>query len=149
MNIVSATINDLNIVAPLFDRYRVFYEKASDLDGAVAFLSDRLRNNESVIYLAKDDDGKGLGFIQLYPLFSSTRMSRLWLLNDLFVDPSARRKGIAKLLLERAKEHCRTTKARGFFLETGADNKEGNALYPAAGMTLNDDHNFYYWNVVD
>ncbi len=149
MNIVRATIKDLNTVAPLFDSYRVFYKKDSDLGGAMTFLSDRLRNNESVIYLAQDEEGNGLGFIQLYPLFSSTRMSRLWLLNDLFVAPDARRQGIAKLLLERAKEHCRATDARGFFLETGVDNKEGNALYPAAGMTLNDDHNFYYWNVVD
>lgn len=149
MKIIRATLNNLDTISSLFDSYRVFYEKASDLDGAKVFLSDRLTNNESVIYLAQDDDGKGLGFIQLYPLFSSTRMSRLWLLNDLFVDTSARRQGIAKVLLERAKEHCKETNARGFFLETGVDNKEGNALYPAAGMTLNDDHNFYYWNVVD
>ena len=149
MKIIRATLNNLDTISSLFDSYRVFYEKASDLDGAKVFLSDRLTNNESVIYLAQDDEGKGLGFIQLYPLFSSTRMSRLWLLNDLFVDTSARRQGIAKVLLERAKEHCKETNARGFFLETGVDNKEGNALYPAAGMTLNDDHNFYYWNVVD
>jgi len=105
-----------------------------------------MENKESEIYLAFDEAEQAVGFIQLYPLFSSTRMSRLWLLNDLYVDKSARRKGFAKALLEKAKEHCHETKAAGFFLETGADNMEGNALYPAAGMTLNDDHNFYYWN---
>ena len=149
MNIVTASIDDLHIVTPLFDAYRVFYKKDSDLQAAETFIKERLTNNESTIFLALDTLGKGLGFIQLYPLFSSTRMSRLWLLNDLFVAPDSRRQGIAKLLLERAKEHCRATNARGFFLETGVGNKEGNALYPAAGMTLNDDHNFYYWNVVD
>lgn len=148
-SIQSITINDLDKVYPLFDAYRVFYKKDSDMEGAKNFLKERLENNESVIYLATDDSHNAVGFIQLYPLFSSTRMSRLWLLNDLFVDPGARRKGIAKQLLERAKQHCHETKARGFFLETGIDNMEGNALYPAAGMTLNDDHNFYYWNVVD
>ena len=149
MNITKATIKDLETIASLFDAYRVFYEKEPDLEGAKVFLSDRLKNNESVIYLAQDDASKGLGFIQLYPLFSSTRMSRLWLLNDLFVSPAARRQGIAKLLLERAKQHCKETSAAGFFLETGVENKEGNALYPTVGMTLNDDHNFYYWDVVD
>jgi len=141
------TIHDLDKLYPLFDAYRVFYEKDSDMEGAKNFLKERLKNNESVIYQAMDDAKNVLGFIQLYPLFSSTRMSRLWLLNDLFVDPSARRQGIAKQLLERAKQHCQETKACGFFLETGVDNLEGNALYPAAGMTLNDDHNFYYWDV--
>ena len=119
------------------------------MEGAKNFLKERLENNESVIYQATDNSKNTVGFIQLYPLFSSTRMSRLWLLNDLFVSPDARRQGIAKLLLERAKEHCRSTKAAGFFLETDIENKEGNALYPAVGMTLNDDHNFYYWNVMD
>ena len=67
----------------------------------------------------------------------------------MFVDRCVRRKGIARQLLERAKQHCHETKARGFFLETGIDNMEGNALHPAAGMTLNDDHNFFYWDVVN
>ena len=144
-----ASLQDLNQISSLFDAYRVFYEKESDLEGAQSFLKDRLENNESVIYLAIDDANNAVGFIQLYPLFSSTRMARLWLLNDLFVDPNARRQGIAKQLLEKAKQHCRESKACGFFLETGVDNVEGNALYPAAGMTLNDDHNFYYWDVVN
>jgi len=146
-SIRKATVQDLDLISPLFDAYRVFYEKDSDMKGAKNFLKERLENNESVIYLAMEDDKNAVGFIQLYPLFSSTRMARLWLLNDLFVDPSARRKGIAKQLLEKAKQHCHKTKACGFFLETGVDNIEGNALYPAAGMTLNDDHNFYYWDV--
>ncbi len=144
-----ASLQDLEIIAPLFDAYRVFYEKESDLDGARNFISQRLEQQESTIFLALDEEDKAVGFIQLYPLFSSTRMKRLWLLNDLYVDASARRKGFAKALLQQAKQFSHESGARGFFLETGADNREGNALYPAVGMTLNDDHNFYYWNTED
>ena len=144
-----ASIEDLDIIVSLFDAYRVFYKKESDLNGAKNFIGSRLNNNESTIFLAFNESNKAVGFIQLYPLFSSTRMARLWLLNDLYVDKANRRKGIAKELLERAKEFSRETNARGFFLETGVDNMGANALYPAVGMTLNDDHNFYYWNVVD
>ena len=144
-----ATIQDLEDIVPLFNAYRIFYGKDSDLDGAQDFISQRLEHNESTIFLAFDQANQAVGFIQLYPLFSSTRMSRLWLLNDLYVDMRARRKGFAKALLEHAKQFCQENGAAGFFLETGADNKEGNALYPAAGMTLNDDHNFYYWNTED
>ena len=142
INIRRASANDLPIVAPLFDAYRVFYKKESDLAAANSFLKERLENSESVIFLALENE-TAAGFIQLYPLFSSTRMAKLWLLNDLFVDSNFRRKGIAKSLLEQAKKHCLETKACGFFLETGVDNLEGNHLYPDAGMTLNDDHNFY------
>lgn len=146
-NIKQASIEDLDLIVPLFDAYRVFYKKESDLGGAESFIKQRLENNESTIFLAFDESQNAVGFIQLYPLFSSTRMSRLWLLNDLYIDPSARRKGLAKSLLDQAKQYCLETKASGFFLETAADNIEGNSLYPAAGMTLNHDHNFYYWDV--
>ena len=112
-----ASLQDLNQISSLFDAYRVFYEKESNLEGAQSFLKGRLENNESVIYLAIDDSNNAVGFIQLYPLFSSTRMAILWLLNDLFVDPNARRQGIAKQLLERAKQHCRESEACGFFLD--------------------------------
>jgi len=141
-----ATIQDLDLIVPLFDAYRVFYNKESDIVGANDFIQQRLEHQESTIFLAFDEANQAVGFIQLYPLFSSTNMQRLWLLNDLYVDASARRKGFAKALLDQAKQFSQETGARGFFLETGADNKEGNALYPAVGMTLNDDHNFYYWN---
>ena len=84
INIRRASANDLSMVAPLFDAYRVFYKKDSDLAAANSFLKERLENSESFIFLALDDNGAAAGFIQLYPLFSSTRMARLWLLNDLF-----------------------------------------------------------------
>jgi len=147
MRIIKVDIDKLDLVTPLFDAYRVFYQQQSDQLGAVTFLKERIENNESVIFLAVDEHDNAAGFVQLYPLFSSTRMQRLWLLNDLYVESDYRRMGIAKLLLERAKAHCVETGARGFFLETGMDNVEGNKLYPAVGMTLNDDNNFYWWDV--
>jgi len=141
-----ATIQDLDLIVPLFDDYRVFYNKESDIVGANDFIQQRLEHQESTIFLAFNEENQAVGFIQLYPLFSSTNMQRLWLLNDLYIEADARRKGFAKALLNQAKQFSYETGARGFFLETGADNEEGNALYPAVGMTLNDDHNFYYWN---
>ncbi len=149
INIKKASLADLKHVVPLFDAYRIFYGKESNLLAAESFLSERLTNNESIIYIARNAEDKAVGFIQLYPLFSSTRMQRLWLLNDLYVDASARRQGIARKLIDQAKQLSQATKSRGFFLETGVDNHEGNSLYPAAGMTLNKESNYYFWNVVD
>ena len=90
-----ATILDLDTLAPLFDGYRQFYGQPADLARAHDFLAERVHQHESLILLARDEHGEGLGFTQLYPLFSSVRTVRTWLLNDLFVVPSARRQGVA------------------------------------------------------
>lgn len=145
MRISQATLNDLEELNHLFDAYRVFYKKESDKKRSKAFLKARLENSESVIFMSRDEAGIATGFTQLYPLFSSTRMERVWLLNDLFVEPKYRGMGFSKALIEAAKELCRTTGAAGMTLETAKDNHIGNQLYPATGWTLDTEHNFYYW----
>lgn len=147
MNIEKATLSDLEELNELFDGYRVFYEKESNKEGSKEFLKDRIKNKESVIFIARNSDGVATGFVQLYPLFSSTRMRKFWLLNDLYVDKKYRGQGFSKRLIERSKELCRETKACGMMLETAKDNHVGNQLYPVTGWTLDEDHNFYTWDV--
>lgn len=143
--IKQVTITDLEIVAPLFDAYRQFYDKKSDIEGAKEFLIERIANNESVIYLAFDENEKAAGFVQLYPLFSSTRMKRFWMLNDLFVSPEFRGQGFSRELIEEAKSLCRKTDACAMLLETSVTNEIGNSLYPSADFQLRNDANFYEW----
>ncbi|MEW9573094.1 N-acetyltransferase family protein [Rhodanobacter sp. Si-c] len=128
-----ATFHDLDSLVPLFDGYRQFYGKASDEAGAREFLTARLRLNESMILLARDGHGAALGFTQLYPLFSSVRMVRTWLLNDLFVAASARRRGVAKALLEAAATQTRNLGAASLSLSTAHDNLAAQALYESLG----------------
>ena len=127
-----ATLEDLDLVAPLFDGYRRFYGQAADIPRAQAFLRERLERNESTILLAMRD-GTAAGFTQLYPLFSSVRTARLWLLNDLFVAEHARRGGVARALLDAAVAFAREQGAAGVMLETMRDNAPARALYRAAG----------------
>jgi GNAT superfamily N-acetyltransferase len=131
----------------LFDQYRIFYKKSSDINGAKKFLQDRITKNESVIFVSINEENAMTGFTQLYPLFSSTRMKRLWLLNDLFVDSKYRGQGISVALIDKAKEHCRITNACGLMLETTKTNDIGNNLYPKTGFVLDQDHNYYSWDV--
>lgn len=139
-----ATINHLNELSILFDTYRQFYNKESDIDSSKVFLAERINQNESKIFIAFDNE-EAVGFIQLYPLFSSTRMKRFWILNDLFVSSKWRGKGFSKALIEEAKELCYQTNACGMLLETSVTNTIGNNLYPAMGFVLRDDANFYEW----
>ncbi|WP_066222196.1 GNAT family N-acetyltransferase [Formosa haliotis] len=146
MSIRKAVEGDLKCVAELFDAYRVFYEKESDVEGAEHFLAERFKNKDSELFVAQNESGKLIGFVQLYPLFSSTRMQKLWLLNDLFVQPEYRGQGVSVNLIERAKQLVKDTKACGMFLETGKSNEIGNNLYPKTGFILNGGSNYYEWN---
>lgn len=145
MRIRKATIEDLTLLSALFDQYRMFYNKESNIEEGKKFLSERIIKNESVIYVAEDDNKTLGGFIQLYPLFSSTRMKKLWLLNDLFVNENFRGKQISVALINKAKDLVRETNACQLSLETSKTNDIGNQLYPKTGFVLDQENNHYYW----
>ena len=132
---------DLDALALLFDAYRQFYGQASDVPRARDWLRERLRFGESMVLVAKRV-GSTVGFVQLYPMFSSVRTAKTWILNDLFVDASARRKGVARALLDAAAAFAREDGAMGISLETHQDNDAARALYRAAGW--NEDATQWY-----
>lgn len=139
-----ANEKDVKSVSELFDAYRVFYKKNSDIVSATEFLTERMRKRESVIFIA-EVGYVASGFIQLYPLFSSTRMKRLWLLNDLFVNNRYRKMGLGEQLIDRAKEFARSTDSCGLLLETSKSNTAANNLYVRTNFTVSTEENFYTW----
>lgn len=137
INIIQAEGIDTGRVAPLFDLYRQFYEQAGDPDAARVFIGERLGNDESVIFLALNCEGgaeEPAGFVQLYPIFSSVSMIRVWLLNDLFVHPDHRRHGVGRQLMDRAIAHARETGYERLELATAMDNHEARQLYESIGF---------------
>ncbi|WP_312076380.1 GNAT family N-acetyltransferase [Chryseobacterium sp.] len=144
-NTRKATIQDLKQLAELFDQYRIFYHKDSDISAAEEFLKERIQKEDSEIFVA-ENEGKLVGFVQLYPLFSSTRMKRYWLLNDLYVNENFRGKGFSKELIFEAQEMAKSTNSAGILLETGKSNDIGNKLYPSCGFEIYDEVNFYEWS---
>ena len=144
--IKKAVIEDLEAVVQLFDEYRIFYGYSSDITNARKFIADRIISNDSEIFICFNEANRVVGFVQLYPLFSSTRMKKLWLLNDLYVDVYNRNKGYSIQLITKAKELCRLTNACGIMLETSKENTVGNSLYPKAGFRLDNEHNYYNWD---
>ncbi|HWI23635.1 MAG TPA: GNAT family N-acetyltransferase [Lysobacter sp.] len=128
---------DLDALAILFDGYRRFYGQASDIAGARDWLRSRLRLGESVVLVAESQDAL-VGFTQLYRMYSSVRMARTWILNDLFVAENARRGGVARALLDAASNFAKEDGAAGISLETTRDNAPARALYRAAGWNEDD-----------
>lgn len=138
-----ATIHDLERVAPLFDAYRVFYRQPSDIAASTRFLRERFQHQESVVMLALDEEGEGAGFVQLYPLFTSVRMARIYLLNDLFVAPRARRRGVGAALMHEAVDYARAVGAVGMTLATAHTNSEAQRLYESLGWVRDEEFREY------
>lgn len=127
-----ATPADLDLVAPLFDAYRQFYSCTPDPDAARRFLGERLERGESVVFVA-ELDGKAVGFVQLYPTFTSIGAKRAWVLNDLYVAPDARRRGVGRALMDAARKMAEETGAVWLELATAKDNATAQALYRRCG----------------
>lgn len=132
----AASVHDVHLLVPMFDAYRQFYGQPTDPPLAERFLSERFGHQESQILIALNGEEGGLGFTQLYPLFSSTRACRTYLLNDLYVVPEARRSGVARGLLDAAARHARALGAQALSLSTAHSNLQAQRLYESLGWQL-------------
>ncbi len=149
IKIIRAGLKDLELAVPLFDSYRQFYKRPPDVKKARAFLRERLKRSESVLFLAVVKEGPrrvALGFTHLYPTFSSLAMRPIWILSDLFVTPEARKRGVAKALMERARRLAVETQAEGLILETATDNYPAQRLYEQLGWKR--DTEFYRYTLL-
>jgi len=144
MNIVQAQLEHLDDLVPLFDGYRIFYKQESNQDQARFFLKERIINNESVIYIAYHND-KAVGFTQLYPLFSSVSMERMYILNDLFVCSDVRGIGVGQELIQAAKNLCIEKQYKGLGIQTANDNPAQH-LYERVGFVKDPDLQFFWTN---
>lgn len=141
MIIRRATIDDLDKLSILFAQYRVFYEQAFEPDAAKQFLTERLANEESIVFVAMENDQQ-VGFTQLYPSFSSVGMKKIWILNDLFVSGDHRQKGIARSLVKYVIEYCKTTGRKKVALSTAYTNTNAQKLYEQLGFAREDFYNY-------
>ncbi len=144
MKIVRAQLEHLEDLVPLFDGYRIFYKQESNLDHARLFLKERFLNNESIIYIAYSNE-KAVGFTQLYPLFSSVSMERMYVLNDLFVSSDVRGKGVGQELIQVAKNLCIDKQYKGLGIQTANDNPAQH-LYERVGFVKDSDLQFFWTN---
>jgi GNAT superfamily N-acetyltransferase len=128
-----ADASHLDKIASLFDAYRGFYGQPSNLPQSRDFIAERIARDESVIFFAEGASGETLGFVQMFPTFSSIDAHRTWLLGDLFSAPAARGKGVGTLLMNTARDFARLSGAKGLTLETATDNYSAQRLYESLG----------------
>jgi len=141
-----AVLSDVEALAPLLDQYRQFYGRESDLRAAREFLLARFDHGESVLFIAYEA-GTPAGFVQLYPSFSSASLARTFILNDLFVIESCRRKKVGARLLEAAADFAKSLGAVRLTLSTAVTNMPAQALYESAGWKRDEQFIVYHYAI--
>ncbi|MDI9865991.1 GNAT family N-acetyltransferase [Flectobacillus sp. DC10W] len=144
MQITKANESHLELLIPAFETNRIHFGQTNDNLKTRRFLSERLTQNSSTIFIALADSGVLAGFTQLYPIFSTLKLESVWLLNDMFVMPDFRKGGVASLLVDAAWNHTKHTGAAWLTLKTGIENTKAQALYEKLGFRKDDEH-FYYF----
>lgn len=143
MEIIRVDRSGVTEAARLFDRYRQFYQCAPDIALATAFITERVENDESVIFMACNGD-VGMGFVQLYPSFCSVEAIKIFILYDLYVEPEVRQSGLGKQLMEHASAFAKGQGAGRVDLLTDNDNLVGQGLYEKLGYVRTNENYYAY-----
>jgi GNAT superfamily N-acetyltransferase len=133
--------SDLDDLLPLMRRYCEFYE-AGPSDAALRALSLTLIESPATtgvqLIARDDDDGTAIGFATLFWSFSTLAASAIGIMNDLYVDPSARSKGVGAALIAACETECAARDLRVMEWETAHDNERAQALYDRYGAERSD-----------
>lgn len=138
IDVRDATTADLDDVVDLFLRYLAFYEQQAGEPEARGFLTDRLAADDTVLLVAETREqerpGRLIGFAQSYRSWSSVSLGPVWVLNDLFVHPSARGTGAGRDLVRATCERADSAGAIRVSLATAWDNVAAQGLYESEGF---------------
>jgi GNAT superfamily N-acetyltransferase len=135
MHIEAVTQADLDELLPLMRAYCDFYEAVPPddalIDMALTLLDDP--ELEGVQLIARDDDGRALGFATIFWSWSTTRAARIGVMNDLFVHEDGRGGGIAAALIEACADRARERGAVSLQWQTAKGNHRAQAVYERQG----------------
>ncbi|MFT0213919.1 GNAT family N-acetyltransferase [Pseudomonas sp. F1_0610] len=138
MQIIQATCDHLDLLVPMFVRYRELYGARPMVELSRAFLEQRIRSQEAVVYLAFTKDSNELiGFSLLYTSYSSLSLRPVWILNDIFVIESARRKQVARSLVIRSRDDATAANAVRLRVATNTHNNAIRKMYESLGFYEN------------
>lgn len=130
---------EYELVADMFNKYRIFYKQPSDMQLAKEYLKERLENNEAQIFIAfRKGSSELLGFTLLYARFSSVSAIKNWHIGDLYVEPNQRKQGIGQELLQTAIDFANEHKAKFVSLNTAKDNFTAQKVYEDFGFDKRD-----------
>jgi GNAT superfamily N-acetyltransferase len=134
VNVLTESASGVTEVAAVFDQYRQHYGEPAAPEDSRKWLAEQLARNRLVIFAAHiDDDVVGLATVADLP--ASLRLRSFWQIRDLFVVPSARRKGVARALLSAVREAATQAHALRLSVQTESDNNRAISLYLTSGFS--------------
>ena len=140
VNIVAvrqAVAADIEALTVVFDQYRQFQGQPGNLAAARSFLAERFDHGESIVFIASAGDTT-VGFAQLYPSYSSVSLSRVFILNDLFVLEAVRGQRVASQLLSAVETYAWSFGASRVTLNVARTNVSAQQVYTARGWKQDD-----------
>lgn len=143
MNIRRLQHNEIEKVVAVFDDYRVHFGQQSDIKATYEFIYRNVSLEDAVIFIVEANE-QVIGFVQLYKILSSMKMSNLLIINDLFLTADARGQRIGEQLMNQAFTYGKENGYETIYLETEKSNIAGNRLYQKLGMQIDDEHNYYH-----
>ncbi|KGQ69992.1 hypothetical protein A1D23_11140 [Chelonobacter oris] len=133
MRIFKAELWNLELILPLFEQYRREQGMNDNPERALAFLANRIRFSESILFIAVNDQ-QAVGFVQLYPRLSSVRLQRYWQLTDIFVTQIPNQQEILRELLRKSREFVSFTQSNLLVVESAQTQRE---FWHQQGFKLN------------
>ena len=144
IELIQAKEKHIDAVSMLFDLYRQFYKYKADLKKSKNYISKRIINNESTIFISLKDR-KVVGFVQLYETFDSLNLNKKLVLYDLYILPKYRKIGIGKKLMNKSKDFAIANNFRRLELSTAIDNLKAQKLYESLNYIR--DKEFYNYDL--
>ena len=143
IKIIKAKKENINDVGILFDLYRQFYKYNPELKKSTKYIKERISKKDSTIFVCYQDK-EACGFVQLYETFDSLNINKKLILYDLYVKKDYRKKGVGKILMNKAKEFAVKHKFKIIELSTAITNKKAQSLYETLEYKRDKEYYNYY-----
>lgn len=136
VTIVPVTWANIDLVLPLIAEYQRFYQATPDDARNRAHFGKLIDTSAlGAQWVAMTDDGQAVGFVTAYRVLSSVSAVEKCLLNDLYVVPALRKKGLGRQLILHCHAWAKSEGYAGVHWQTALDNHTAQRLYDALPTT--------------
>lgn len=127
----------------VLDEYREFCGFDVSPKVTKEFFNNLHKENKAATFIAISEKDEVMGFVNLYPSYSTLSLRKIWILNDLGVSSKFRRLGVAQALVKKSIEFAKESDAIRIELKTAKNNLNAQKLYSELGFET-DQNNIYY-----